>query len=193
MSHSYERLHESTNVNFLLKHINTTFQLYLNLGNEYAVDESMALCKCKCYFAKKMKSKPINLGLRNFMICCSSSNMCPGILLDNKERHITAPALFIESLFVKLLQIVPNSQQSLIVADNYYNSSSIVNMLLNTYSIYCRGTLRKNKVPDDMEIGNLKTMAYGVEVTQVINLPFCHYSGDQFDVFFCRDITEFMS
>ncbi len=86
MSHEYSFNHPSLQFNWYLHHFNTNSAKYIKIGETVALDESMALCKTRCSFTKKMKSKPINLGFRNFTTACSHSNICISLILDNKDR-----------------------------------------------------------------------------------------------------------
>ena len=80
MAYSYQTSHCSSELNWFLVQLNRTFKLYVLPSECIAIDESMGLCKSRCSYTTKMKSKPINLGFRNFLLCCTTSNYCLSIV-----------------------------------------------------------------------------------------------------------------
>ena len=192
MSHDYTILHHSTKVNWYLHHLNTNFGKYIVIGDELAIDESMGLAKCRCSSTKKMKSKPINLGTRTFMMATSRGNYCVAIVLDNKDRDISAVRDANVKIFEKLFIVCRPRNQSLVIADNYYSSLSILNMIKEKYNANYLGTLRANMIPDSVVLPSLDSFTYGVNTNNdIIDLPFSKSDQVGYTVFQCKDITEF--
>ena len=80
---------------------------------------------------------------------------------------------------------------SLVVADNYYTTFSLVDMLLNDHGLYYLGTLRPNYVPSEIQLPPISHLSYGKDINNVIHLPYSQIEYQGCFVFLCRDITEF--
>ncbi len=145
-----------------------------------------------------MKSKPINLGFRNFTTACSHSNICIVLILDNKDRDLTAPSSFLLNVFRKTLSILFLERGSLFTADDYYNSVALINMLISDFGIYYLGTFRsRNGI--SFELPNIDNLTYGLDANGTsIHLPFryielnaAYTHNNTYWLYRCKDITKF--
>ena len=210
MSTEYNREHKSTNVNWYLDNVNTLFSKYYKPGTNISMDESMGLFKGCCSFTKRMKNKPISEGHRYYMMVCSINNICVGLVLDNNNRGNKDLPDAMCNIFNKLILNGFIKPLSLIIADNYYSTITLVKYLLSNHNLYYLGTLRKNRLPSDgtLILPRIDQYTYGKQVDGQLELPFAFAEstlkkGNQlvnnmgeseslYCVFRVKDINEFL-
>lgn len=137
---SIDRLHKIAPLLTLLLH---NFQNVRKPNEILSLDESLLLFRGRLSFRQYIKGKKAKYGIKFFELC-SSDGYVYNIEIYKGKQDIIETASKIDSLVLRLMAPYLNQGHHLIM-DNYYNSVTLSQLLLNTYKTHTTGTLRANR------------------------------------------------
>ena len=97
-----------------------------------------------------------------------------------------------KEIFSKLCSIANLARDTLIVADNYCSTTSLVNHLKDRHGMYYLGTLRSNLVPADIVLPSIDQYAYSttdlvLTLINTLQLPYSKVVTPQYTIFQCQE------
>ena len=127
-------------------------------------------------FQKKMKNIPINFGQRYYPMQIVIVLI---LSIENLDRGNPAEDTSIRDISNKLCDNALFFRGSLVVADNYYNTTVLLLHLKFMHGLYYLGTLRSNRLTIDVPA--ITQYTYGNCIDGVLRLPYSYNKSDEFN------------
>ena len=136
-----------------------------------------------------MKNKPINFGQRYYIMADSVCNYVLSVVADNLDRGVAALPTAIPIIFDKLCKVAALKEQSLVVPDNYYSTTVLLQYLYTNFRLFYLGTLRSNRLTID--VPSIDEFTYGHSIAGTLRLPYSYNSCNEYTIYRCLDINKF--
>ena len=185
-SDSYDPLHK---IRKLYECLQSRFRNGWKMGTFASVDESMTTWKGKSRFKQYMRSKPIRWGYKFFCICDSKTGYIKDFELYLGKRTVGEQFGLCTDIVLKLAERSRlSSTKSIVVADNYYSSPTLVALLAQKGVGYI-GTcqLSRKNVPRTITQQNQRAGATerGTTKTAFIEMKTIHQLASDATIYMC--------
>lgn len=143
----HDKLHK---IRPVIDYLNNRFALF-PIEQRLSIDEQMCATKISHYLKQYLPNKPHKWGFKLFLLCSITgyAHKFEVYVGENNIQEPNEPDLGVTgNVVVRLMKVVPRNINHIVYFDNYYTSIPLA-CYLHKQKIFCLGTVRTNRLPNN--------------------------------------------